>query len=63
MVLSSYIFLFISNVFDFQGTTTYFSSNCDVVDAKVAQEFMSAKVSLYTRVVKLGLPFIWLHAW
>ena len=27
----------------FQGTTTYFSSNCDTQDAEVAQEFMNAK--------------------
>lgn len=37
-----------------KGTTTYYSSNCDLVDAKVAQEFMSAKdISPYnTRLFK-----------
>ncbi|XP_061172745.1 dipeptidyl peptidase 3-like [Saccostrea echinata] len=37
-----------------KGITTYFSSNCDIEDAKVAQEFMSAKdISPYnTRLFK-----------
>lgn len=37
-----------------KGTTTYYSSNCDLVDAKVAQEFMSARdISPYnTRLFK-----------
>ncbi|XP_022332710.2 dipeptidyl peptidase 3-like [Crassostrea virginica] len=37
-----------------KGTTTYFSSNCNLEDAKVAQEFMSAKdISPYnTRLFK-----------
>ena len=39
-----------------QGTTTYFSSNCDVEDAEVAKEFMmSCDLSAYnTRLFKMS---------
>ena len=37
----------------FQGTTSYYSSNCDQKDAELAQEFMNSKVSGYV-LVTLG---------
>lgn len=41
-----------------KGTTTYFSSNCDIQDAEVAQEFFTAKnLSAYnTRLFKKASP-------
>ena len=34
------------NLFDLQGTTTYFSANCDKRDAEIAQEFMVSMVTI-----------------
>lgn len=38
------IFFYMGEFFYFQGITTYFSFNCDISDAEIAQEFMTSKV-------------------